>query len=259
MNANVVPAWSGQAITEIRRRDVLDVLDEISDRGAGSMASRVHAYFHRLFRWCLGRGIIERNPMEALPKPAPAVKRDLVLTDDEVAAVWKACDVIGWPFGEITRLLILTGARRNEIARLTWDEINGDVIRLSGDRTKSGEPHEIPLSIPACLIVAGLPHVGGGQYVFSRNGKTPAAGYAAAKKQLDDVVKIPAWRVHDLRRTVATGLQKIGVELTVTEAALGHVGGSRAGIVGIYQRHAYADEKRQALVLWAEHLMDLVK
>ena len=128
-----------------------------------------------------------------------------------------------------------------------------------GDRTKSGEPHEIPLSIPACLIVAGLPHVGGGQYVFSRNGTTPAAGYAAAKKQLDDVVKIPAWRVHDLRRTVATGLQKIGVELTVTEAALGHVGGSRAGIVGIYQRHAYADEKRQALVLWAEHLMDLVK
>jgi integrase len=172
--------------------------------------------------------------------------------------VWKACDAVGWPFGPVTRLLILTGARRSEIAHLKWEEIVGDEIQLAGSRTKTGEPHTIPLSDTATYIIAQLPHVDGGAYVFSRNGRTPATDYATAKAKIDQIVQIPPWRIHDLRRTLATGLQRLGVALTVTEAVLGHVGGSRAGVIGIYQRHAYAAEKREALDLWARHVMDLV-
>ena len=153
---------------------------------------------------------------------------------------------IGFPYGPAVQLLILTGARQMEVGKLRWDEIGTDSIELPGDRTKNGEPHSIPLSSAARGIVAKLPRVANSPYLFHGRGNTPVNGWAVAKKRLDELANIPAWTIHDLRRTMATGLQKLGTPLQVTEAILNHVSGSRAGIVGVYQRHDYAEEKRAA-------------
>ena len=192
------------------------------------------------------------------------VKRDRVLSDAELAAVWKAADTLGWPFGPALHLLILTAARREEIGALRWSEIVADKIELTGDRTKNSEPHTIPLSLPAIEIVKHLPHVAESAFVFTTTGKTPVSGWSKAKTLLDRAVAdvagppLPDWRFHDFRRTVATGMQRLGVALQVVESVLGHVSGSRAGIVGVYQRHTFDDETKAALEAWARHVENIV-
>jgi integrase len=254
----LVPAWGHRAVSEITRRDIRDLLDGIADRGSPIMALRVQAYVHRFFRWCVGRDIIAANPASDLPKPANETKRDRVLSDDELVAVWNAAGKVGWPFGEAIRLLILTGARREEIAQLRWSEIKGDVIALDGSRTKNGEPHTVPLSLAASTVIQRIPRIAGSPLAFTTNGHTSISGWSRAKHQIDSVLQIDAWRIHDLRRTVATGLQKLGVALVVIEAVLGHTSGSRSGVVGVYQRHSFDAEKRAALEAWGAHVMALV-
>jgi integrase len=155
--------------------------------------------------------------------------------------------------------LILTGARREEIGRLKRSEIINTVISLRGNRTKNGEPHDIPLSAPALGLLKDAPRIGNSDYIFTTNGKTPISGWSRAKSELDKIAGVTDWRIHDLRRVVATGLQKLGTPLQVTEAVLGHISGSRAGVVGIYQRHNYANEKRAALDAWGKHVIGLVE
>jgi integrase len=264
LNKDVVPAWGHRNIGDIGRRDCLDLIDGIVDRGAVSMARQVHAHLHRLFRWCVGRGIIEANPMADLPKPGEATKRERVLTDDELKSVWKAAKEVGWPFGSVVQLLVLTGARRSEVAQLRWPEIDGATIELTGARTKNGEPHSIPLSKPALAIIGGLPKIANSDLVFTTNGKSPISGWSKAKSELDEKLidakqEVAPWVLHDLRRTAATGLQRLGISLQVIEAVLGHVSGSRAGIVGTYQRHSFAAEKAAALEAWGAHVMALVE
>jgi integrase len=238
---------------------VIEVIDRVVDRGAPVAARRLHAYLHRLFRWCVGRGIIEANPMADLPKTGSETRRDRVLTDDEVVAVWKAADTIGWPFGPAVKLLILTAARRDEIRSLRWSEIHGDEIRLEGVRTKNGEPHMIPLSAAALRLIENVPRIADSDYVFTVTGETPISGFSKTKTELDKEAGLTDWRFHDLRRTAATGLQRLGVNLQVIEAALGHISGSRAGVVGIYQRHSFDAEKRVALDAWSRHIQMLVE
>jgi len=256
----LIPAWGDRPITELGRRDMLDLIDGIADRGTPVMARRVHSYLHRLFRWAEGRGIIDKNPMANLPRPGSEKARDRVLTDEELAQVWNAASGLGFPYGPAIQLLALTGARRDEIGCLRRDEIDGDTIKLSGDRTKTGEPHIIPLSTPVRALLDGLPRISGSKFVFTSKGSAPIAGWGDAKRKLDATLSISTpWRLHDLRRTCATGLQKLKVPLTVTEAVLGHKGGSRGGIVGIYQRHDYADEKRTALEAWGAYVVALIE
>jgi integrase len=265
IDRDVKPAWDGRLITSITRRDIIELIDAIVDRGAVTYARRVHAHLHRLFRWCVGRGVVPINPMADLPKPGAAIKRDRVLSDTELALIWRAGGDAGWPFGLAILLLMLTGARRDEIRALRWSEINGDSIDLSGARTKNGEAHTIPLSPMAAQLVKQLPHIGKSDLVFTTTGKTPVSGWSKAKLHLDHAIangnrgrELPPWRIHDLRRTVATGLQKLGVSLQVVEAVLGHVSGSRAGIVGVYQRHTFDAEKCAALDAWARHVDAIV-
>jgi integrase len=267
LNKDVVPAWGHRNIADIGRRDCLDLIDGIVDRGAVSMARQVHAHLHRLFRWCVGRGIIESNPMADLPKSGEATKRERVLSDEELKAVWKAAKEVGWPFGSVVQLLILTGARRSEVAQLRRPEINGAIIDLAGERTKNGEPHTIPLSKPALAIIADLPRIADSDLVFTTNGKSPISGWSKAKSELDEKLaedkaarsKLSAWVLHDIRRSVATGLQRLGISLQVIEAVLGHTSGSRSGVVGVYQRHSFAAEKAAALEAWGAHVMALVE
>jgi integrase len=258
------PAWEGRPIARITRRDVIELIDRVADRGAVTMARRIHAHLHRLFRWSVGRGIIDVNPMVDLPKPGGEVKRDRVLDDIELASVWQAASEMGWPFGPVVQLLILTAARRDEIGALRWSEIKADKIILEGRRTKNAEPREIPLSDSARRLIAILPRIGESEFVFTTTGNGPIGGWSKAKTALDaKAAQIigrppPAWRFHDLRRTAATGLQRLGISLQVTEAILGHIAGSRAGVVGVYQRHNFNSEKRTALEAWARRIEGLV-
>jgi integrase len=252
------PVWGGRQISTIGRRDINDLIDAVADRGAIIQARRLHAHLHRLFRWAVGRGILETNPMAHLPKPGSEVKRDRVLTDAELAQVFKNVTKFGFPFGPMFQLLILTGARRDEIAALHWSEIKDDTIILGRDRTKAGEGHSIPLSPQALDIIKQLPRIGDSDLVFTSNGRTPVSGFSKIKKRLDGITKIPSWRVHDLRRTTATGLQRLGTNLQVIEAVLGHVAGSRSGIVAVYQRHSFDAEKRTALEAWAREVERIV-
>src|SRR5262249_36641812 len=162
----------------------------VADRGAITMARRLHAHLHRLFRWAVGRGIIETNPMAHLPKPGSEVKRDRVLTDAELALVWNGSAKIGWPFGSILQLLILTGARREEIRGVHWSEIKGDTIILGRERTKGDQAHSIPLAPAAVEIIKALPRIGEGDLVFTTNGRTPVSGFSKIKRRFDGITKI---------------------------------------------------------------------
>ena len=171
--------------------------------------------------------------------------------------MWKASDSLP-VLGDVTKLLILTGMRREE-DELRWDEIDGDCIKLSAARCKNGSAHIIPLSREAQALLTRLPRVAGSEFCFTLNGAKPITGWSRAKHMLDESAGVADWRLHDLRRTMATGCQKLGVTLQTVEAVLGHRAKYRAGVVGVYQVHDYAKEKRAALELWGKHVTKLVK
>jgi integrase len=253
----VLPAWQGRLITDIDRRACLDLIDTVADSGKVVLARRIFSHLHRMFVWCIGRGIIEVNPLQHAEKPGTEVSRERVLTDAELVKVWEAAKKLSQSYRDAFCLLVLTGARKQEISSLRWDELKDGIITLEGERTKTGKAHVIPLSSPAR---AALPmtqrHA---TYLFPTANGSPIFNWTKAKRILDRESGITGWTIHDLRRTVATGLQKLGVQLPVTEAILGHSGGGRGGIVGIYQRHDYAAEKAAALEAWGAHVMALVE
>jgi integrase len=191
-----------------------------------------------------------------------------VLSDLEIKWLWRAAGDLGEPFGPALRLLLLTGQRRGEVGGIRWDELSDDrsTWTLPSSRTKNGRSHVVPLSPAAQDLIASV-RIIGQRYVFTTDGQSHAAGWSRIKVQLDarmaelaraENADVPAWVTHDIRRTVATGLQRLAVRLEVTEAVLNHVSGSRGGIVSVYQRHQYADEKRAALDLWAAHVEKIV-
>jgi integrase len=194
-----------------------------------------------------------------IERPAPEQSRERVLADKELKSIWQAADELGHPYAGIVKLLILTGQRRNEIAGLRWSEIDLDVrsLHLPAQRTKNARAHDVPLSAQALAIVAGLPRLVDADLVFTVKRK-PVTGFSRAKERLNGASGVTDWTLHDIRRTVASGLQRLGVRLEVTEAVLNHKSGSMAGIVGVYQRHDYASEKRDALQRWADHVDALV-
>jgi integrase len=263
LRKEVLPVWGKRRLGEITDDHVYALLKTIADRPAPFMSNRLHAVLHKLFSWAMSREggrLIKTNPCAGFELPGGEErKRDRVLTDAEIKAVWQAFEAIGWPHGPIGKLLLLTGARRDEVRSMEWRELDLDakVWRIPGERTKNGQPHEIPLSDTALEILGALLRIGS-TLVFTTTGKTPVSGFSRAKTQIDALVTAPDWRIHDLRRTVATNLQKLGIRLEVTEAVLNHVSGSRAGIVGVYQRHSWADEKRAALEAWSRRLDEIV-
>ncbi|HEY1745446.1 MAG TPA: tyrosine-type recombinase/integrase [Xanthobacteraceae bacterium] len=281
------------AAEDLDRAAVVRALDSLTRRhkrkegdGAGrpkgmAMTGRTAAYGRAAFAWALKRGSVNVNPFAALPIGKSVVKRERVLSDGELGEVWRAAGDAGVPYGSIIRFLILTGQRRGEVAGMAWNEISEDLMTwtMPGERTKNGVAHTVPLSITARdLLNRGLPEgVKGG----SPNGSlvlpgalgTPFGGWSKAKRALDKAIvearaksaakagaqpaPLIAWSIHDLRRTFATGLQRLGVRLEVTEAVLNHISGSRGGIAGVYQRHDWATERRSALESWAVHVVSI--
>ena len=228
-----------------------------------------------MFSWAVERGIIEASPAANVKAPGQETARDRVLTDDELRAFLRACDGMGEPFGPLFRLLLLTGQRREEVAALPWAELDlaGAVWHLPAARTKNKRASDVPLAEQAVAILEGLmrrsPLVFPAQ--FSRDGHTeprPLSGFGRAKERLDALMleelrkadpeaTLPDWRLHDLRRTAASGMARLGVAVHVVEKLLNHVSGTFAGVVGVYQRHDFAAEKRAAAQAWANYLDSL--
>jgi integrase len=243
-----------------------------------AITGRTAAYGRAAFAWAVKRGAVKVNPFAALPVAKSVAKRERVLSDSEIAEIWRAAGDAAAPYGTIVRLLILTGQRRGEVAGMVQEEISGDLATwsLPGERTKNGAVHTVPLSLAARdLLKAALPKDGNGRLaigslVLPGAVGTPFAGWSKAKRALDKAIldaranaaaktgtpaaPLVPWSIHDLRRTVATGLQRLGVRLEVTEAVLNHISGSRGGIAGVYQRHDWATEKRAALEAWSAHV-----
>jgi integrase len=254
---DLLPAWGNRRIDQIGKRDVLDLLDGIIDRGASSKANRVYAHLSCFFKWCLSRDIISVNPIASISRPGSNKVRDRVLTGDELGVIYRSAADLG-PVGAVVRLLALTGARLNEIARLKWSEIDGDVIRLEGDRTKNGRPYIIPLSAPARAVIGTVVPIQGCEYVFSTDGRKPLNSWGRAKYAIDKACGVTNWRLHDLRRTCATGMaEHLGIEPHIVEAVLNHVSGHKAGVAGTYNRATYSKEKTAALEMWGAHVVQL--
>lgn len=270
------PALGDKPVPHVTRADLQPVLDVVPITKK-AMRRAVFAYASVLFGWIARRGDIPRNPLVDMAKPPAPKARDRVLADDELVEVWKAADTMSAPWGPFYRLAILTGQRREEVAALRWAELDRGAREwiIPADRAKNGLVHIVPLSVS---VVQELDTIAGGEgwpksgFVLTTTGRTPISGFSKAKKALDAKVlelrqkdsegsklePLPAWRLHDLRRTVATGLQRLGIRFEVTEAVLNHVSGAKGGVAGIYQRHDWKDEKRAALGAWATHVHRLI-
>ncbi|MDI4655364.1 tyrosine-type recombinase/integrase [Xanthobacter autotrophicus] len=243
-------------IDGIKRADVVNVLDGLTTSGLGTGANRALAAIKKLFAWCLDRGSIEVNPVAALKAPAKEVARDRVLTDDEIVACWRAAEGEGFPFEPFAKMVILTGQRRGEVAGMRWSELDLDkgTWTLPAKRTKNATQHVVPLAPLALSILSALPRFAGSDFVFTTTGRTAISGFGRLKARLEKAAGADDWRMHDIRRTVATNMAMMGVQPHVIEAVLNHKSGIVSGVAAVYNRHAYRDEKLAALAKWETHL-----
>ena len=276
--------WEGRPVADITKSDVADLLETIADGGAPYSSIQVHAHLSGLFRWLVAREVLAVSPVAGVEKAATAVAREHVLRDWELALVWRGTALIGEPFGPFVKTLILTGQRRDEVAKMRWSELDfeGRVWTLPGERAKNGQEHIVPLSAEAVAVLSGVERIGGKpDFVFTSGSLSgaplaPVSGFSRAKTRLDAAILslvradaekagIPAeeveppkdWRFHDLRRTMATGLQRLKHPLQVTESLLNHRSGSIRGVAAVYHRHDFLAEKAEALSDWGAHVASL--
>jgi integrase len=179
------------------------------------------------------------------------------LTDEELRKVWLAADAVGYPFGDFVKVAILTGQRPGEVSGMRREELHGDTWILPGERVKNKKSHSVPLPRQALAILEAA-HRTSDEFVFSY-GARPLRGFHHAKAALDKAAGVTGWTLHDLRRTCASGLAKLEVGVAVIEQILNHRGGSLAGVAGVYIRHRFEKEKREALQLWADHVDQMVR
>ena len=280
----VIPRFGDWTASAVRRADLREALREIRENHGLTTARRVGGLLKRFFRWTVGQDAIDADPMAALDLPGSEVVRERTLSDAEIKAIWLATDPSSaseerhpsrYPWGAYFRLLLLLGQRRGEIAAMRWSSLDLDkgTWSLESGETKSARAHLVPLPRAAVDLLRSLPRLGhqdGGKvfsdWVFTTNGRTPISGFGKAKIWLDDAMKVvlrkegdevmlAGWRVHDIRRSVATNLAKLGVDPFVRRRVLNH---SLTGIDRVYDQHDYLERKRAALDLWAKHLAEII-
>lgn len=281
--------WGDRPVASIDEHDIWGVIDEarrvgvpgIAVRNGGLSEARARALFVALsscFGWLRRHRRVTANPCAGVPRPANAKARERVLTADEIRWFWQACDTVDAPralsaprpFAPLLRLLLLTGARLDEVAGMTRSELSDDgaTWNLPGSRTKNKRAHVVPLPPLARDLIESVPREG--DLVFSTTGSTPVSGWSRMKRRLDtemleiarkekrDVVIAP-WRLHDLRRTFVTHLAELGVPPHVIELCVNHVSGTRSGIAGTYNKAELLPERKAALQRWAAHILGLVE
>lgn len=258
------------SVTDITAKDILKRLAPLKD----TPSERHHAFTacRAFLKWAVQNHLIDRSPMENMAVPKNGASRERVLADDELRDLLRCVRTHETPFKCIVHLLILTGQRRSEIAALQWGWITDDTITLPASVTKNGRTHTFPIGPAVKDVLKDIPRLSD-IYVFpaareQKKGK-PATVFngwgkpkAALDKEMADHLRqgskvIEPWTLHDLRRTFATNMQRLGVRLEVTEAILNHVSGTRAGVAGIYSRYDWHAEAREALLKWESHLTSL--
>ena len=258
LKRDVLPKWGKRSIHDIGKRDVNDLLDAVVARGSHTMANRLLAALRKLFNWCVSRGYISASPCSGIDAPSKEKARDRVLTDDELLTIYKTAQQMGGAFGSIIEMLILTSQRRNEVSEMIWNEVDLDnsLWTIPGSRTKNEKPHFVHLSSLSCSVISNITPTG--DFIFTSNGRSPFSGFSKSKKRLDDLSGVINWRLHDIRRTVVSGMARLGIAPHIADKILIHQSGTISGVAAVYQQHEFLDERKTALDAWSNHVQSLV-
>ena len=252
---------SGLTIQQVTRGHIQSVLDDVAKTSGESSANHAFAHIRGMFNWCVNRGYINQSPCVGMKRPAKLSKRDRVLKDDELVAIWRAAEQMGYPFGHIIQLLILTGQRKREVTNMLRSDIKrGEKIwSLPAESNKSGRMHIIPLSQQALNVIDGVPYLHDEMLFLARTRSVPPSGFSKWKRELDHLCNVNNWTLHDIRRTVATGMAKLSISPYVIEHVLNHRSQSLSSVAEIYNQYNYLNEKRAALEVWAAHVEKLLE
>ena len=259
-------SWRDQPISHIRKDDVLDLLLRMEKRGSPAAANRALAYLSKFFSWCVDHDHLNASPTARVRALTVPRSRERVLTPEELHWVWTALEDFPGIFGPLFRILMLTGQRRSEVAGMRWSELRElgtpeGIWEIPPSRTKNGQPHLVPLSLPVQAILTELPQTG--PLVFTTTSTTAVSGFSKAKKILDaEIARLrsdhglapsPPWTLHDMRRTMVTMMnERLGIAPHVVEAAVNHISGpAKRGVAGVYNRALYIKERRTAMDGWA--------
>ncbi len=259
LEMHVLPAWRDRKIAEIKRADVRELLDGIE---GDVLPNRVLTVVKTIFRFALSRDWIEASPIEGIAKPNAETERDRVLDMEEIKRVWNAAPLLGYPMGQYIRMLALTAQRRTEVAGMRWADLDLEAATwaLSADDTKASRAHLVPLSAPTLAILDAVPRLG--PFVFTTDGETHVMNYAKSKARLDQFISasgdgLKPWTLHDLRRSAATHMVRLGVSTEIVGRVLNH---APQGVTAkVYALHSYAPEKRIALDRWAAEIVRAVE
>jgi integrase len=254
-----LPRWRDRKIQDITSKDIRDLLKGVaSTKPAASI--RLHSTLRALFNTAVEMEVISASPCDRVKTPAQNKSRDKVLTDAELAAIWRAAEAMGGPFGAVIRMLMLCAQRRNEVSEMEWGEL--DLPRatwtLPGGRAKNKHSHEVQLAPEVCRILESMPRIGD-RFVFTLDGVRGVAMSTRAKRNLDSLSGVRDWRLHDLRRSCASGMARLNTPPHVIDRILNHVRGAMSGIAKIYNRFDYNDERREALARWAKHVASITR
>lgn len=261
LNREFVAMHGQRDIRQVTRADILEMMDRAIERGAAYQANRIHSHLRKLFNWCLDRGKVEASPMTGTKAPTREKARDRVLSPNEVTRLVAACRAEPYPFGPYTLMLLITAQRRGEVANMRWSEIDleNKVWEIPGERSKNGKPHLVPLSPLALSILRAVPRFEKCDLVFTTTRTSPISGITKMVTRLQVASETNGWRLHDLRRTAATEMAKMGIVPHVVEKLLNHISGTISGVAAVYNRYGYDTEKRRALAAWASLLSQLEK
>ncbi len=254
----VYPKLGARPIGEIRRSDIVRLLDKIDDGRGPSAADQTLAFIRRVMSWHASRSDDFRSPIvRGMSRTKPRERaRQRILTDDELRALWAAAEASKGLFGPFVQFLLLTAARRTEAAQMASSEIVGEVWTIPQERYKTGRELVIPLSAPALDVLTRLPKIGKGELVFTTDGEHAFSGYSKAKAKFDAACGVTGWTLHDLRRTARSLMSRAGVSADIAERCLGHV---ISGVRGTYDRYAYLNEKKRAFEALAALIQRIVE
>jgi integrase len=271
LESDGLATWHDRPISSITRRDVIGIIDAITTRGAKVQANRTLERLRALFRWAIEKDRLHTSPIDGMRRPTKEWARDRTLSDDELRWFWAASTEIGWPFGPLAQLLLLTAQRRDEVAGAEWPEIDlgKKIWTIPRAKAKNDREHEVQLSAAAIEVLKSLPRIGDG-FLFTTTGATPVSGFSRAKERMRAAMlvakrgelgktagEIPEWTLHDLRRTAATGMARLNFPPHVVDKILNHTSGAIRGVAAIYNRFAYMEERRAALEAWGRYVSNL--